>query len=215
MEPKSIDWLTHSASAVGAATLSLGIAYFWLRRQNNRFGLEQRDGARQERQKEDSDTIAGWRQLMEFKSDDFRKRQEESDKRVATMIAKMDLMHAAHQECERTGMMREIEYKRAGVDRDIEIRDHKLKIEELQRQIESMRASVTAIAAQQVTQGDRQDTQGARQDAATVASVSANTTALAELKEKEARHDAKSVEQAAVFRRDLEQLKNPTRPKDS
>lgn len=141
-----MDWnevLTHTVSAVvGAATviaMGFGSYYFWFRNKLKKANTEER-----------ADAVQEWRQLMEYKSDDFRKKNQEQDVRAAAMRLEMDKMHSAHLACERAGMERELSYRREAAEREILLKRHEANIEDLSHQIDVLRLQIIELRKQQV-----------------------------------------------------------------
>lgn len=142
-------WVGFTASALSGAVVALGGAWFWIRRNQLRLWREETELQEQH----DASVSKHWRELMEYKSDDFRKKNQEQDARTAAMIAKMDEMHANHLKCERDAVEREIVYNREVAQREIlttrleaRILDLTSQMATLRFDLESMRVSHLAIA---------------------------------------------------------------------
>lgn len=136
-------WIGFTASALAGAVMTLGGVWFYIRR--NQLQLR---GAETE---QDAKVSSSWRELMEYKSEDFRKKNEEQDARTAAMLIKMDIAHANHLKCELDAAEREVEYKRGAVDKEIKLAKHEARIVELTELIASLRADMENLRSTQCT----------------------------------------------------------------
>ena len=134
-------WISYTATAFVSAAVSFGGGYFWFRR-----------GLMNAKKEEDDNAVAGWKALMDFKSEDFRKKNQEQDARMVSMRLEMDKMHTAHLKCERDAMEREIAMKRESMEREFLLKQHETRIAELTDKIDLLQKTVATISQKQAVQ---------------------------------------------------------------
>ena len=148
-DESNTQWWSYTITAVGTAVVSVtgGVigTYYFLRSKH----LKVKGDEAEQRRIEDANTTRAWRELVDYKSDDFRKKNEEQDKRMAAMLIKMDLMHSAHLKCERDAMEREMEYRRGAIEKEIVLKQHESVIKNLSLEVESLTAKVSMLILQQ------------------------------------------------------------------
>lgn len=148
-----VTWLTYSATAIGAAFTTLGGAYFWVRRGNQKLASEARNDSYNAEKRQDDDAIKRWQDFAEYQQQTFRQKNEEQDARLCAMqkehddrlsalFKHLDEMHHAHLKCERDGMEREMALKQEAMNRDIEIKRNERMIEDLKKDLESVKATL-------------------------------------------------------------------------
>jgi len=100
-------WFTHTVTAIAGAIATLSGAIFFVWKTRNQISSEAKQDSYVAQRKEDSDTVASWRELLNYKTEDFQKKNEAQDKRSELMLKRMDEMHVAHLKCERDALERE------------------------------------------------------------------------------------------------------------
>ncbi len=133
-----MDW-QYVATIVGTGISCIGIGaltvYFYARRNLNDI-----------HKAEDANAVTSWRELMEYKSDDFRKKTVEYENMLVKMRNEMNAMHTAHMKCEREGMEREMEFKRQLVEREIEF---KRVTSDLNEKVTSLQMQMAVVSSHQ------------------------------------------------------------------
>lgn len=133
------EWLSHTATAfigiITGAIFGLGGCFFWVRRRQ----IALRGQEAEQRAKDDANTTQRWRELVDYKSEDFARKNAEQDARVAAMVTKMDEMHQAHLACERKGAEREIEFRKEAAEREIVLMRHEAEIAALKSEMAAIR----------------------------------------------------------------------------
>ncbi len=154
------EWISHTLTALGTAVVSLFVGgasvYYYIRNRHLKLVGDEAELKRIQ----DANTTKAWREIVDFKTEEFRKKNEdqdkrqaayimESDKRASAMLQKMDEMHAAHLKCEREGLEREIAFKREAADREIAMKRHEARIADLTEQLDKIRTDVSSLNARQ------------------------------------------------------------------
>lgn len=134
-------WIAMSVSALCGSAATFGGVWFWFRRNQLKLRREEAE----DRASIDATASKSWRELMDYKSDDYRKKNTEQDARAAAMQLKMDEMHANHLKCERDAAEREIAYKREAANREIKLMQHEARIAELSEQIVILRQDIESL----------------------------------------------------------------------
>ena len=149
------EWVSHTITAVGMAVVGVigGIlgTFFWARRNQ----LKLRGDAAEQERIADANTTKAWKELVDYKSDDFRRKNEEQDKRMAAMVMKMDEMHKAHLDCERASVEREIKFMREANEREIVMRQHEAKIMAMADELAKVREIIASMQRVQDTASER------------------------------------------------------------
>jgi hypothetical protein len=182
-------WTGIVAAAVAGIGGGAASVYFYVRRSLNDV-----------RKTEDATAVSSWRELMEYKSEDFRKKSVEYDAMLVRMRNEMNAMHDAHMRCEREGMEREIEFKRITAEKEIEFKritaDMQDKLKSLETQMQSLSSKQDASASKAVDI--------AVIAAAQVVGAKVDTQAIERLKV----HEEQNKEQARVNAEEIQKLKD-------
>src|ERR1700734_1432239 len=188
-----------AATAIGGIGIGAASVYFYIRRNLNSVKSEEAAASLKTRKEEDATAVSSWKELMEYNALDARNKIAEYEIMLSKMRNDMQLIHNAHMKCERDGMEREIEFKKAVAEREIEFKRTTFNMQEKLRVLETQ---VQTISNKQ----DASNTKAAEIAVATAVQVvdaKVDAQAIERLKV----HSERNKEQIKANMEELEKLK--------